>query len=85
MIPSWATLRPILVGGLVLAFVIVGMMAVNRIYQAGGDARTGEIERVNHAAGERADRASDPVDRCYAAGGRWLRDTGTCQSAVRGH
>lgn len=69
--------------GAVIALVIAYFIVTHRAYERGATGAIQAIERANDASQKRADDASDPVDRCYADGGRWLRDSGSCQPAVR--
>lgn len=70
----------LLAGSIVLGLAAVGY-ATHAVYERGRAAAVTNIEEANHASEQKADQAVDPVDRCYAGGGRWDRFERVCVGA----
>lgn len=47
-------------------------------FRAGGDDMARQVERVNAKAAEAARKVRSTIDDCYARGGNWSQESGTC-------
>lgn len=72
----------------IIAAVLGGVLAFHwnakrLAYNEGYAAALAKIEEANREADRKADIGEDAVARCYRSGGRWMRQSGSCEQALR--
>lgn len=64
--------------GAFLASLVVWPLAYGKGHVAGRQAMAAAVERQNSVAAEAAGRARSQINDCFASGGEWEQETGSC-------